>query len=82
MTATSGQSAGTGDADMPQYYRDFVTQAEHVKARLLAVGEPEATQETRSAPAEKAIDITRMFREAASRHRDELSREGGRTPEP
>jgi hypothetical protein len=57
---------------MPQYHRDFVTQAEHVKEHLLAVGEPEATQEARAAPAEKAIDITRMFREAASQHRDEL----------
>jgi phospholipase C len=71
-TAMSGQRAGTREADMPQYYRDFVTQAEHVQARLVAVGEPEATQEARAAPAEKAIDITRMFREAASRHRDEL----------
>lgn len=81
-TATSDQSAGMRDADIPPYYRDFVTQAERVKERLLAVGEPEATQERPLAPAEKAIDITRMFREAANRHRDELSGEGGRTPEP
>jgi hypothetical protein len=58
--------------DTPQYYRDFVTQAEHVKEHLLEVGEPEAAQETRPAPTEKAIDVTRVFHEAASRHRDEL----------
>ena len=72
VTAMPSQSATTGEAGMPQYYRDFVTQAEHVKERLLAVGEPEATGETPSAPVEKATDITRMFHEAASRHRDEL----------
>jgi phospholipase C len=70
MTAMSGH--GTGDADVPQYYRDFVAQAEQVEARLLAVGEPEAAQEIRSSPVGKAIDVTRMFHEAASRHRDEL----------
>jgi hypothetical protein len=70
MTAMSGH--GTGDADVPQYYRDFVAQAEQVEARLLAVGEPEAAQEIRSSLVGKAIDVTRMFHEAASRHRDEL----------
>jgi hypothetical protein len=68
----SAQSADTREADIPQYYRDFVAQAEQVEEHLLGVGEPEATQDTRSTPAEKAIDVTRVFREAASRHRDEL----------
>lgn len=36
------------------------------------VGEPEAAQKIRPAPTEKAIDVTRIFHEAASRHRDEL----------
>ncbi|MGH3821189.1 MAG: alkaline phosphatase family protein, partial [Pseudonocardiaceae bacterium] len=70
LTAISGH--GTTQADVPQYYRDFVTQAEQVKEHLLAVGEPEATQETRSTPVGMAIDVTRIFHEAASRHRDEL----------
>ncbi len=72
LTATSDHSERAPAVDMPQYYREFVAQAEHVKERLLEVGEPEATQETRPAPAEKAIDVTRVFHKAASRHRDEL----------
>ncbi len=65
-------SAGSGKIHVPPYYRDFITQAERVRDHLLAVNEPEAAQETRSTPAEKAIDITRVFRDAARRHRDEL----------
>jgi phospholipase C len=72
LTARAGQSAGTREADIPQYYCDFVAQAQQVEEHLLTVGEPEATQDTRSTPAEKAIDVTRVFCEAASRHRDEL----------
>jgi phospholipase C len=71
-TAMPDQSTQAQAMDTPQYYRDFVTQAEHVKEHLLEVGEPEAAQETRPAPTEKAIDVTRVFHEAASRHRDEL----------
>ncbi|MGH3720272.1 MAG: alkaline phosphatase family protein [Pseudonocardiaceae bacterium] len=71
-TIMSGQSAGASEADMPPYYHDFVAQAEQVKEHLLAVGEPEATQQTGVTPHETAIDITRVFGEAASRHRDEL----------
>lgn len=70
--AMPGQSAGAGAAAVPPYYRDFLTQAERVRDHLLTVGEPEAAQETRPTPAELAIDITRVFCEAASRHRDEL----------
>jgi hypothetical protein len=58
---------------MPHYYRDFVTQAEQVKEHLFAIGEPEAARGTGPAPIEEAIDVTRLFSEAASRHRDELS---------
>lgn len=71
LTDMPAESAGTHEADIPQYYRDFIAQAEQVEEHLLSVGEPEATQKTRSTPTEKAIDVTRVFREAASRHRDE-----------
>jgi phospholipase C len=72
MTAMSDSSAQTRAVDMPRYYRDFVAQAEQVKEHLLEVGEPEAAQETRPTPAEKAIDVTHVFHEAAKRHRNEL----------
>ncbi|MGH3822143.1 MAG: alkaline phosphatase family protein [Pseudonocardiaceae bacterium] len=72
LTARSDHRARARAVDMPQYYRDFVTQAEHVKEHLLEVGEPEAAQEIRPAPDEKAIDVTHVFCEAANRHRDEL----------
>ncbi|MGH3922960.1 MAG: alkaline phosphatase family protein, partial [Pseudonocardiaceae bacterium] len=71
-TVTPGQSAAAGEAEVPPYYRDFIAQAERVRAHLLAVGEPEVAQGTGPTPAERAIDITRLFREAADRHRDEL----------
>jgi phospholipase C len=72
LTVMSDHSVDVPKADIPSYYREFVTQAKQVKESLLALDEPEATQETRPAPVEMAIDITRIFREAASRHRDEL----------
>jgi len=73
-SARSGTNpdAGVAEADMPPYYREFAAQAEYVKGHLLAVGEPEAARETQLAPIEKAAEVTRMFHEAASRHRDEL----------
>ena len=76
LTAMSGHSARARTADMPQYYRDFVAQAEHVNEHLLEVDEPQAAQQTRPAPDEKAIDVTRVFHEAADRHRDELPPSG------
>ncbi|MGH3999831.1 MAG: hypothetical protein ACRDTJ_20490 [Pseudonocardiaceae bacterium] len=73
LPAMSDHSAPTREMDMSRYYRDFAAQAERVKDHLREVGEPEAAQETRPVPAEKAIDVTRVFHEAAKRHRDELS---------
>jgi hypothetical protein len=70
--ATSGQSAGIRKAGIPQHYCPFVAQAEHVAEHLCALGEPEATQRIRSTPVEKATDVTRIFQEAASRHRNQL----------
>lgn len=70
-TATSDHNTGTGDVEIPSYYDDFIAQAENVREHLLAVGEPEARQEIRPS-VEKVIDITRVFHEAANRHRDEV----------
>lgn len=72
LTALPDRSAQARSVEIPQYYRDFVVQADQVKEHLLEVGEPEATQVNRQAPDQKAIDVTRVFCEAASRHRDEL----------
>jgi phospholipase C len=73
FAALSGDDVDAREADIPQYYRDFAAQAEYVKEHLREVGEPEASQKIRSGLVEKAIDVTRVFDEAASRHRDELS---------
>jgi phospholipase C len=73
LTVTSNHSVDGPQTAIPAYYRDFVTQAEHVKKHLLAVGELEATRDMRPAPVEMAIDVTHIFCDAASRHRDELS---------
>jgi phospholipase C len=72
LRAPSDHDPGSREADIPQYYCDFVAQAEHVEQHLRTVSEPEATQEIRPAPAEKALDVSRVFREAASRHRHQL----------
>jgi phospholipase C len=72
VAAIADHRVAAGDGQVPPYYRDFIAQAEQVRKHLLAVGEPEAAQESRPAPAEKAVDITRLFREAARRHRAEL----------
>jgi phospholipase C len=75
-TGASRRASGTAGlaepVEVPPHYRDFVAQAKAVEEHLHEVGEPEAAQEIGSAPAAKARDVTRVFQEAAERHRQEL----------
>ena len=62
-------------APVPHAYQAFVTQAEQVHQRLVAVGENEAAAPLgQAAPRERAGEITQLFSDAAERHRQELGR--------
>jgi hypothetical protein len=67
---TTAAAAGT----VPSSYQPFLTQAEKVRRRLLAVRETEAvaTPVRATAKSERAAEITQIFAAAAQRHRDEL----------
>jgi phospholipase C len=77
LATIPSSSSAFGEASIPPYYRDFIAQAQQVEEHLLSVDEPEAAQEMPEAPIEKTFDVTRIFSEAANRHRNELA--GGRT---
>jgi phospholipase C len=79
-TAAAAPGPVTDETVPPPYYLDFITQAENVEQRLLDVGEPEATQQTSPVAVQQACDITRIFHEAAGRHRAELAGEPDQPP--
>jgi phospholipase C len=77
--AAQGQIAGSTASAMagpvPHAYQAFVSQAEQVHQRLVAVGETEAAPPlSPAAPRERAAEITQLFSDAAERHRQELGR--------
>ncbi|MGH3428382.1 MAG: alkaline phosphatase family protein, partial [Mycobacteriales bacterium] len=74
VEVTLDHDPGDTDQDLPPYYRDFVTQAEWVRRHLIAVGEPEAVHDAFLPSASGAPNVTRVFRAAARRHRDDASR--------
>lgn len=56
-------------ATVPDYYREFLTQAEHVRKHLQRVGEPEISAATAADPVHRATQTTDAFKAAAHRHR-------------
>lgn len=64
-----GPNTTTGAPDVPDYYRDFIKQAELVRQRLVKVGEPELTEVTRKPGVERAAEVSAAFQAAAHRHR-------------
>jgi phospholipase C len=66
--------SGDGQGPVPQSYQPFLTQAEHVRRKLVAVRETEAvaTPVRATAPSDRAAEITEIFAAAAQRHRDQL----------
>jgi phospholipase C len=71
--AVAAAPAVTAEAEVPEYYREFLAQAALVGAELEAVGEPEilplAPQKV--GPVERGDQVTAAFAEAAHRHRHE-----------
>ena len=67
----TGPVAATS-ADVPEYYRDFLKQAEQVREHLDEIGEPEAAP-IEAAPAQPQLgaEVTLAFAKAAHRHRHE-----------
>ncbi|MCW2677061.1 MAG: hypothetical protein JWR70_2101 [Modestobacter sp.] len=73
-------AAGPGTAapeHVPEYYWEFVRQADQVRQRLAAVGEPEIAPAATSSGTQRGQDITEAFAQAAHRHQDE---EGAGSP--
>jgi phospholipase C len=62
-------TAPASNGSVPPYYESFVTLADQVHTRLSGVGEPEAAALQATTPAERAAEISRVFAEAAVRHR-------------
>jgi phospholipase C len=62
---------------VPDYYWEFVHQADQVRERLVDVGEPEIAPAEASTGVERGQDITEAFAEAAHRHRHEGEEEVG-----
>jgi phospholipase C len=56
---------------VPEYYWEFVHQADQVRDRLASVGEPEIAPAVASTGVQRGQDITEAFVEAAHRHRHE-----------
>jgi phospholipase C len=54
---------------VPDYYWEFVQQADQVRDRLVSVGEPEIAPAEASSGVHRGQDITDAFSEAAHRHR-------------
>lgn len=59
---------------MPSSYQPFLTQAEKVRRRLVAVRETEAvaTPVRATTKSARAAQITQIFADAEQRHRDDL----------
>lgn len=57
------------DAAVPNYYREFIKQADLVRKHLEHLGEPEMKNVTAQSPIQRAGQITAAFAAAAHRHR-------------
>jgi phospholipase C len=64
---------GAPEEAVPDYYREFIRQADRVRGRLQAVAEPEMAGAATARGAERGSEITSAFQKAAHRHRHEPS---------
>jgi phospholipase C len=77
--ATLTGPVAQSSAEIPDYYRDFITQAEQVRERLDRLGEPETGPiAPDTPPPQLGAEVTLAFAKAAHRHRHEP---GSGTPE-
>jgi phospholipase C len=68
--AAAGTIPATGGGQVPDYYRNFIAQADEVRRHLARVGEPEIAEVPRHAPPLRRADqTTAAFSLAAHRHR-------------
>jgi phospholipase C len=67
--AVAGAVAGSPEERVPEYYWEFVRQADQVRERLAAVGEPEIAPAADAGGVQRGQAITRAFAAAAHRHR-------------
>jgi phospholipase C len=68
--ATVAEPAPATKQEIPDYYRDFLKQAEQVRQHLDTVGEPEVEPTAAMRPgAELGAEVTLAFAKAAHRHR-------------
>jgi hypothetical protein len=69
-SAAAAAPAPTGDlGDVPEYYRDFIRQSDHVLKRLRKLGEPEMAAVAAPDALGRAAQTTTAFQQAAHRHR-------------
>ncbi len=76
--AAAGQPPGDGAGLVPEYYRDFLREADRVGDRLRALGEPEMPAGSDPVPIRRGEQTSRAFARAAQRHRQSLA---GRQPD-
>lgn len=56
-------------AVIPDYYRDFLKQADEVRQKLSQVGEPEMAAATAPGQLQRSAQTSEAFQQAAHRHR-------------
>ena len=67
-------AAAPDTSEMPDYYKDFIKQAEEVRKHLDSVAEPEMNSASAAKPGpEQAAEVTLAFAKAAHRHRHDPS---------
>jgi len=73
-TVTDPAADAAGRLRLHGHLRDFANQADRVHRTLAEVGEPEAGGVDRSRSAVRSADVSRVFAEAATRHRRDTRR--------
>lgn len=73
-TVADSADDAAGRLRLQGHLRDFASQGDRVHRALAEVGEPEASGVNRSRAAARAADVSRVFAEAAVRHRRDTSR--------
>jgi phospholipase C len=68
VTAPAAAPAAAA-GQIPDYYRDFIAQADSVRKHLAQVGEPEIAGVGSGSPIQRAVQTTAAFSAAAHRHR-------------
>jgi phospholipase C len=68
-SAVNAAAAPASDAQVPDYYREFLKQADQVRKHLEQVQEPEIATVTAATPIQRGAQTTQAFSAAAHRHR-------------